>query len=378
VDQESKDSQEQQSGGLWAACIFFVAIVFLFILLGGYVQGWEWTGLTAPKQRTFWDWLKLLIVPAVLALGGYLFTRSENRRTQDIANQRAQYEVLQAYLDKMSQLLIDEKLHEIDDPYDEARVTARAQTLAVLRQLDGGRKRTVLLFLREARLINREKLIDDRGCVIYHERYVGLDGADLTNVDLRKARLISSSRKEAVSLTGADLADADVVAADLERADLSRARLSRANLSHANLQDAELFHANLSHANLSHADLCRVKLCRASLTDATLSGATLIRANLRGANLSGAVLRGANLRWADLSSTNLHRANLRRLNLHGANLTRADLCGADLRGAVGLTKELLDQAESLEGATMPNGQKYEDWLKDKDGRGEERKNSSPS
>jgi hypothetical protein len=38
-------------------------------ITGGYVLGWQWTGLA---ERTFWDWLKLLIVPAVLALGGHL------------------------------------------------------------------------------------------------------------------------------------------------------------------------------------------------------------------------------------------------------------------------------------------------------------------
>ena len=27
--------------------------------------------------KTLWDWLKLLIIPAVLAIGGYLFTRFE-------------------------------------------------------------------------------------------------------------------------------------------------------------------------------------------------------------------------------------------------------------------------------------------------------------
>ena len=46
---------------------------------------WKWTGL---PERTLWDWLSLLIVPVVLALGGYLFTRSENRRTQEVADQQ--------------------------------------------------------------------------------------------------------------------------------------------------------------------------------------------------------------------------------------------------------------------------------------------------
>lgn len=62
--------------------------------------------------------MELLIVPAVLAVGGYLFTRSESRRTRDIANQqrdldreiadeRRQDDTLQAYLDGRSQLLTD-------------------------------------------------------------------------------------------------------------------------------------------------------------------------------------------------------------------------------------------------------------------------------
>ncbi len=55
----------------------------------------------------------------------------------------------------------------------------------------------------------------------------------------------------------------------------------------------------------------------------------------------------------------------------------ADLREANLSGAEGITKEQLDQAESLEGATMPNWQKYEDWLKSK-GSGEDRENSGPS
>jgi hypothetical protein len=38
---------------------------------------------------------------------------------------------------------------------------------------------------------------------------------------------------------------------------------------------------------------------------------------------------------------------------------------------------MLDDASFLEGATMPNGQKYEEWLKSK-GRGETTDNSGPS
>jgi hypothetical protein len=45
-----------------------------------------------------------------------------------------------------------------------------------------------------------------------------------------------------------------------------------------------------------------------------------------------------------------------------------------LREVTGITEEQLEQqADTLEGATMPNGQKYEDWLKDReDGKGDEK------
>jgi uncharacterized protein YjbI with pentapeptide repeats len=67
----------------------------------------------------------------------------------------------------------------------------------------------------------------------------------------------------------------------------------------------------------------------------------------------------------------------------GANLNDADLLRADLSSAQ-VTQEQLDQAESLKGATMPDGQTlkgvdhpdgptFEEWLKS-EGRGEDGEN----
>jgi hypothetical protein len=73
------------------------------------------------------------------------------------------------------------------------------------------------------------------------------------------------------------------------------------------------------------------------------------------------------LHSADLSSARLHSivlcsADFSGANLSGANLSGADLSGADLTDAK-VTAEQLATCESLKGATMPNGQQYEDWLK---------------
>jgi uncharacterized protein YjbI with pentapeptide repeats len=59
---------------------------------------------------------------------------------------------------------------------------------------------------------------------------------------------------------------------------------------------------------------------------------------------------------------------LHQADLSGADLSEADLREANLRAAKSWTEEQLRAAKSLESATMPNGQKYEDWLKSKGSR----------
>ena len=163
------------------------------IFLGfAYVYEWKWTRLVKNldfHKRTLWDWLNLLIVPAVLALGGYLFTRSEDRSTQAAAERRAQDDALQAYLDQMSDMLIPNKdqpsLYEakLDDSLSSV---ARARTLTVLPRLDGDRKARVIQFLHES------------GLIAENHQILALRGADLSKVDLFRA-----------DLSGADLSEAE-------------------------------------------------------------------------------------------------------------------------------------------------------------------------
>jgi hypothetical protein len=65
--------------------------------------------IASAVDKSLWDWLDLLIVPVVLAMGGYLFNSSQNRATQAAAERRAQDEALQAYLDHMSDMLMPDR-----------------------------------------------------------------------------------------------------------------------------------------------------------------------------------------------------------------------------------------------------------------------------
>ena len=112
---------------------------------------------------------------------------------------------------------------------------------------------------------------------------------------------------------------------------------------------------------------------------ADLSKADLRGATLRGATLESADLSDADLTGADLSDADLSGAYLRNANLSDANLSDAYLSGTDLSDAYVITNEELEQqARSLAGATMPNDQRYEVWLKAREGRQENGKNGGSS
>lgn len=131
---------------------------------------------TGFETKTLWDWMELLIIPLVLAIGAFYLNRSERaveRQTsedrakleREIATDRQQEAALQAYLDRMAELLLKEKLRNSEN--DEVQNVARIRTLTVLRGLDAKRKGLVVRFLHEAKLINKQKPI------------VNLEGSDL-------------------------------------------------------------------------------------------------------------------------------------------------------------------------------------------------------
>jgi hypothetical protein len=117
----------------------------LALLIFGYLLSWKWTGFLT---KTLWDWMQILIVPVVLAIGGFWLnhiqksreersTEMRKRVEQEIAADNQRAAALQAYIDTMSELLFEKGLRE-SQPEDEVRIIARARTLSVLRGLDAG------------------------------------------------------------------------------------------------------------------------------------------------------------------------------------------------------------------------------------------------
>ena len=223
---------------LWAG-----TAVALLLLIGAILFGYRY-GIT------LWDWIKLLVVPAVIAGGGLWFNAQQRKREREIASDRAQDEALQAYLDHMSQLVTDKErpLHKAR-PRDNWSSVARARTFTALGRLDSSRKRSVMQFLYESGLIYKEGLV-------YKDQIIVVDRWGF------KKQIIPD---------------------------------------------------------------------KGGLVERQYNIVSLEQADLRGADLSGAYLQQTTL-----------------------------------NAAKGWTEEQLLEAHTLEGATMPNGQKYEDWLNDKE------------
>jgi Pentapeptide repeats (8 copies) len=206
--------------------------------------------------------LKVLAIPITVGAAVPLLNWLQKRRELEVDNHRRQEDGLQAYLDQMTQLLLDKNLRSNSKANSEARTAARAGTLTTLEIIHHPDKKGIIVkFLWECSLLKKQ----------------GAEDAVVT---------------------------------------------------------------------------------------------------LEGANLKGAKLGEAKLGEAKLTEADLHGADLHGADLIGADLTDTDLTNADLTDAK-VTKEQLEQAKSLQGATMPNGQKYEDWLKSKS-RGEDRENGGPS
>ena len=75
-------------------------IALIAIALGIHKWGWDWTGFApyfsphgtqyndAPRGRTLWDWLGLLIIPLMLAFTGFWISERDKGRDKKIAEQQ--------------------------------------------------------------------------------------------------------------------------------------------------------------------------------------------------------------------------------------------------------------------------------------------------
>jgi hypothetical protein len=349
---EPAEKSEEQPGSspLWltvSAVLVLGGAVELIIY--GYVEKPGWIG-SSGKQ--FWDYLDLLIVPAALALGVYWLNRSQGEREHqaevrqrerelEIENQRAQDATLQTYIDKIGQLV---------ERYRASVSAVEAAKLEYHESVDDYN------LFKDVPVNAKGMLEDPRG--------TGWS----VNQNLPKNEMQKSKSNYIDAATRCENMLTEIRAHTLAVLERIEDRPQGSDEPKVYKRRKRAVMSVLAEAGFLNLGSPRPNF---------IEGANLTYTDLK------SIVEEANFADANLKSMNLSHKNLQKVRLTGADLSDsnfvgADLTGADLEGARGVTNEELEQqAASLEGATMPDGQKYEDWLLSQ-GSGEDGKNSGPS
>jgi uncharacterized protein YjbI with pentapeptide repeats len=244
-------------------------------------------------------------------------------------------------------------------------------------------------------------------------KFANLTKANLTNADITNCKLAGADLSNAIAVslnfTGQDLSRTKFIQARVRNSQFDNCDLSFANFSGASLREVSFKNANLSNTNFQKADLWETDFSGSNVYGSNLEGskiydntkldakgllvwqlnnkpgkhsqlvhADLTQANLQRADLSNVNLRSCNLSLANLKEANLDGAKLLYANLEGANfrqiwyesittkededcprasLNGANLAYANLKDAL-IEPYQLEKVQSLIGAIMPNGKKY--------------------
>ncbi len=231
--------------------LFSIFLLILAILAGIWL--WrkpDWMGF---RGKSLWDWMSMLAVPSLIGFG----TLFINFTQSDIERVRLQEIALRQYIDRISELSLDERA--IAHPQQSLAI-GRAQTTAILQIADKERTGRILLFLQEMNLLQ--------------EYAVNLEFLDFEGAELKGLQM-DNMDMEGSMLRGADLEDSSFRNADLEEADLREADLKNADFRGADFEDALMNGADLYNTDLRGADLSQaVGLTSSQLDDACIDKST--------------------------------------------------------------------------------------------------------
>jgi uncharacterized protein YjbI with pentapeptide repeats len=158
----------------------------------------------------------------------------DNEAQYSLELDRYHQKVLTDYLNYTTRLILDYPLNKIQQNSQ----LLRSLTQSTLAQIDGKKKRYLIMFLKDNFL--------------------------LTN---------NNSYLPSNLLEGADLSGAQLEQLELSSLNLKKANLSKINLSQSKLNNSNLSEAIAINADLSNADLRRVNLENTDLTNANLTNA---------------------------------------------------------------------------------------------------------
>ncbi|CAF0956175.1 unnamed protein product [Rotaria sordida] len=246
----------------------------------------------------------VLLVPLMLGLATLMLTiqnttdAKENRKkdldiaqrereqTGYLADEERQDNRLAEYLNDISTLMFS---NQTLDPL------LRAKTLSVLRQVDVKRKREIILFLYEAKLIRTDI---NSGIPIVSLEDVNLDNVDFNDLRSPYTQLTSNFYYHThMALRGVSLRNASFQRRTLYRSDFAQTDCTHADFSSVDLLDVDFSYAKLVECNFENARFDSTNLQNANLSQSNITDEQLATAlTYQGAILpNGTVAKNKNL-----------------------------------------------------------------------------------
>ncbi|WP_288124670.1 pentapeptide repeat-containing protein [Microcystis sp. LE19-131.1A] len=255
----------------WLRWMLFLLLFLLIIanvaIVSNWIANFKWSGF---QKKSFWDWLQLLIVPLMLALGAFYLNSAAEFRDNQIAQEQKHQEILTDYFSKMQGLIVETKKSKQTPGSKESnskerlllefRPTAQALTLSVLEQLDGKRKGKVITYLAESQLITVDNNspstepeinlyganlkgmvlndVDQVETVDKKPLGVVIDKADITNSNIKNVKLFEGSQLRESDFSQANLTDVYFTGADMQGAKFIKSQMTNVDLSNTNLTSA--------------------------------------------------------------------------------------------------------------------------------------------
>ena len=310
--------------------LFFLLIFIISFLLWRVfviISNFKWSGF---QKKSFWDWLQLLIIPLMLALGAFYLNSAADFRDYQIAQEQKHQEILTDYFSKMQDLIVETKKSKQTPGSKESnseerllpefRPTAKALTLSVLEQLDGKRKGKVITYLAESQLIT----VDNNKLSTQPE--IKLDGANLDDIELGNKGQRNSLNEDEMTI-------------------IDKIKIKNANMKRANLSGLQLLYSELNGSNLENATLENV-----NFTGSTMIGSRFINGKITDVNFT-------DVRLGKTIFDNVKLENIKisdKTNFDNACFTKIDTSNTKQEPYL-LTKEnlkkLIDKKNVLEAKT---------------------------
>uniref|UniRef100_UPI0040488503 pentapeptide repeat-containing protein n=2 Tax=Yoonia sp. TaxID=2212373 RepID=UPI0040488503 len=245
--------------GISAAILIIPAIL---VALVWKIWRPNWLGF---RDKSLWDWIGVLAVPMVVGFATFLLSAAQAKIERDRSSENA----LQRYFGRVTDLALDERLQNRSEM---VAAIGRAETMAILRLVEGERAGRAFAFLAEMNLLNT-----------FAVEFEGLDltGAELKGLDLAGLDFEASEFRGA-DFEGADLRNVDFEGAILINADFKEADLRQASFDEANLKGAELDGADMRGANLGTAfGLTNSQIAQACIDKTTVLPLNVLSATTR-------------------------------------------------------------------------------------------------